>query len=311
LSYERGFVYLREHNIPFVRINGSGAYYPQDWKLYLSNKKEYFRRLDEVIYSAEKNHIKIVFTFFWRYTTIPKLMREKISAYNDVQSKTMKFIIKYVKEIVKRYKDSPAILGWELGNEYNLKINIGFKHLKKFFPDRKDHIKENIFHLVELNNLMKHFRYTIRMIDKNHFISTGNSIFRTYIYGKINKHNYKDMVEKILVEENKYADVYSLHLYPWTMKKRKFFCFFNKDIYNFLSFIKEISEKTKKKIFIGEFGFCKIKNLKKKYTLFKEYLRTFNRLEIPYAALWVYDRKVDTSCNISNFDFDFLNKISF
>ena len=31
---------------------------------------------------------------------------------------------RYTEEVVRRYKDSPAIWGWEFGNEYNLAADL-------------------------------------------------------------------------------------------------------------------------------------------------------------------------------------------
>lgn len=63
---------LAEQNIPFVRspVMGWG---PDAFKLYLSDKAEYFRRMDKVVASAEKYHIGIICSLFWSgvYTGAP------------------------------------------------------------------------------------------------------------------------------------------------------------------------------------------------------------------------------------------------
>ena len=305
-DYQVGFPDLQKRGIPYVRLNGGGAYGVKDWSLYLENKETYFKRLNKVIKAAENNHLKLIFTLFWRYTAIPKLMGESISAYGDPNSKTIAFIRKYTKEIVTRYGDSPAILGWEFGNEYNLVFNLPFKHLKRFFPDKKDHRPENILRLKDFQYAMKVFHDTVRQYDKEHFISTGHSVFRTYIYGKITQKNYKQMMENIILQENKYADVISLHLYPWSLNKRKFFRYFHKDFDALIAFFKDVANRHHKQLFIGEFGFCRIKDKKRRYETFLKYLNAFRKYHVDYSAMWVYHRVVDQSCNMTDLDLNIL-----
>lgn len=158
--------------------------------------------------------------------------------------------------------------------------------------------KKNIFKLSYLHNLMKMFRSEIKKYDKKHFIETGNSIPRVYVYNyKVNKKNYKLILSKILKDENKYADLISVHIYPWSLKKRKYFKYF-KNVDKFIKFVKDFSIKYNTKIYIGEFGDCKIFNRNKRDYYFINFLKVIKKYNLFLSTYWVYDRIKDKKCNI-------------
>jgi len=290
-SYIKGFKYLNENNLTVVRINGSGFYSAKDWKYYLNNKTEYFKLLDEYIAYAEKNKIKLVFDFFWKYNSIPKLMHENIKqAYLNENSKTYKFMKKYIYEVITRYKNSPAIYMWEMGNEYNLKINMPCKKIKKYY---KKCNKNYIFTLQAYKKLSQTFVDYVKTLDKNHQISSGNSIPRGFVYGKIKPTNFRFKLKDIILNETKYFDVVSIHIYPNNLKSRKYIRYFG-NLESFLLFIKQT---TKKPLFVGEFGACKIKR-KNRYKYIEKYLKTFKNIDVKDALVWVYDKKKNPECNI-------------
>jgi len=305
-SYIKGFQELKENNISVIRINGSGFYFAKDWKFYINHKKEYFKLLDEFINNAEKYDIKIIFDFFWRYSAIANLEKESIQqAYGNTESKSFRFMKTYIQEVVNRYKNSKAILMWEIGNEYNLKINLPCKRVKKFIKKCK---KDDVFTYNTYDNLMENLIAFIKKLDNKHMVSTGNSIPRIYVYKKkINNENYKKILKEIIMKENKYSDVISLHLYPWTLKKRVFMKYF-KDFSDFISFVKSISLKYKKHLLIGEFGFCKIKDFYERKEKFFEYMLAFKKNKIDYTLIWVFDRKKDKICNVNLKELVYLRK---
>ncbi len=114
---------LSQAGIPFVRFM-CGGFWPVDQKLYLENKAEYFRRLDRVIQGAEENRIGLIPSLFWNVATVPDLMGEPLDQLDNPHSKSIAFIKNYTAEIVARYQHSPAIWGWEFGNEWNLGADL-------------------------------------------------------------------------------------------------------------------------------------------------------------------------------------------
>jgi len=55
---------LSEGGIPFVRFCG-GGYSPEEWKVYIEQKDEYFRRFDRVVDAAERAKVGLIPSLFW------------------------------------------------------------------------------------------------------------------------------------------------------------------------------------------------------------------------------------------------------
>ena len=60
--------------------------------------------------------------FLWRLATVSELIGEDRSQLGNPNSKANQFIRQFTQEMVQRYNDSPAIWGWEFGNEANLAV---------------------------------------------------------------------------------------------------------------------------------------------------------------------------------------------
>ena len=117
---ERYFAKLQEGGIPFMRVM-MGCYWPsQIITEYKRNKDKYFERMDFFVSLAEKYRIGIIFSINWNYDAFAAANNEDILAITDPYSKGNAMLRNYVREVVTRYNDSPAIWGWELGNEANL-----------------------------------------------------------------------------------------------------------------------------------------------------------------------------------------------
>ena len=119
----RGLRFLGERKIPFVRFWACG-FWPSDWQLYLTDKEEYFRRLDRVVRAAEEANVGLVPSLFWRFQTLPNVAGEFTDAWADPASKTRTMMAAYTREVVTRYRESPAIWGWEFANEVNLAVDL-------------------------------------------------------------------------------------------------------------------------------------------------------------------------------------------
>jgi hypothetical protein len=58
-----GLEQLSKAGIPFVRF--AGPFHAQEWRLYLDDSEEYFRRFDLVVRAAEKSGIGLIPSLFW------------------------------------------------------------------------------------------------------------------------------------------------------------------------------------------------------------------------------------------------------
>jgi len=118
-----GLRFLGEKHIPFVRFWACG-FWPSDWDLYFEDKGEWFRRLDLIVKTAEESNVGLIPSLFWRTATYPDLVDEYQDQWGNPESKTHEFMRNYVKEVVSRYLNSPAIWGWEFANEMNLECDL-------------------------------------------------------------------------------------------------------------------------------------------------------------------------------------------
>ena len=62
---------------------------------------------------------------------MPDIVGEHLDQYGNPDSKSLAFIRRYTQEVVERYRNSPAIWGWEFGNEYNLDADLPGHHLHR------------------------------------------------------------------------------------------------------------------------------------------------------------------------------------
>lgn len=109
--------------IPFIRVPFSG-FWPNELKVYQTKPEQYFREMDLFVKTCEENKIGIIADLFWTKFSVSDVVGESVNQIGNPASKTMEYTRKYVRDVVGRYKDSPAIWGWEIGNEFNLAADL-------------------------------------------------------------------------------------------------------------------------------------------------------------------------------------------
>ena len=188
-----GLRFLGEQGIPFVRFWACG-FWPSNWDLYFNDKEEWFSRMDLLVATAEEANVGLIPSLFWRWETYPELMNEYRDEWGNPASAVRQFMTNYVHEVVGRYKDSPAIWGWEFCNELNLGCdlpnweafagtntlgygyNLGVEGKSTEFDPRNKMtyaIAESAFNA---------FSQEVRKLDTHRFITTGNSGARVYAW---------------------------------------------------------------------------------------------------------------------------------
>jgi len=308
-SYKEGFRILREYNIPFARVT-IGGYWPSDWKLYLTNKEKYFELLDEFIKTAEEYKIGLVIDFFWNVSTVPDIVGEPVSALGDRDSKTIEFIKTFTREVVSRYKDSPAVWVWEFGNEYSNVIDLPGKIYPKVAPQygtpefrtEKDKLRWR-----DVISAFIIFADTVREIDKLRPLSTGNTIPRPFayhlaFYGKWERDTSQQFLYMLKLLNPDSYELISVHLYPPAVGQY----FSDIKLQSFgelVSFLMDASRKFNKVLFVGEFGVCRTpehaKTVEEEKQKFKEMVDVIYSSQVPLSAIWVFDRRLAKDpCNV-------------
>jgi hypothetical protein len=185
-SYRDDFRKLGENNIPFARITACG-FSASDYQLYFQDKEKYFQLLDGVVQAAEESNVGLIADLFWVSYTVPDLVGEPRDQWGNAQSKTRQFMRTYTREVVSRYVNSPAIWGWEFGNEYNNSVDLpdAWRTLPPVDPrlgkasnrGPNDTLTTDIF-----TSALADFARAVREIDGHRILLTGNNIPRFTAY---------------------------------------------------------------------------------------------------------------------------------
>jgi hypothetical protein len=157
-------------------------------------------------------------------------MGEYRNAWGDPASLTRQFMTNYIHEVVGRYKDSPAIWGWEFANEMNLGCDL---------PNWDEHLGTVISHLgvvgpateVDIRNKMTYaiaesafdaFSQEVRELDTYRFITTGNANPRRHSWhnrmdGSWTADSYAEAKEAFGWMQPASIDMASVHVYSHPM----------------------------------------------------------------------------------------------
>lgn len=122
---EAHFKKLASEGIPVMRINFN-VFYGKDVGLWdkEASKDRWFGAMDYIIALAEKYNIGIIASLFWDVNAFCDYTGDKLDMITSPDSASTLLRMKYIKEVVGRYKYSPAIYAWEIGNELNLAVDI-------------------------------------------------------------------------------------------------------------------------------------------------------------------------------------------
>jgi len=255
---------LKKVGVPFIRFSVS-PYTPDSWKPYFDNKEAYFAFLDRFIGQAERLNIGLIPCLFWHTPTFPDLNGEHQDQYANPDSKTIAFIKTYTREIVERYKDSPAIWGWEFSNEFSLQIDIpGEGYIPALLPGspfpERDKIRDKLSQEGMILSF-KIFTETIREIDKTRPIFSGNDSPRASAYHNTNSNPYDDWTPdnedqyRYMLEryESNVNTLTTRGYYNYGTNKRNYPMGLT-DFSDFLKWLKTEGERLGKPVFVGEFG---------------------------------------------------------
>lgn len=304
-SYLKGLDELAKRGIPFIRFMG-GGFWPNDWALYRDNPTRYFELMDAVVKAAEERHIGLIPSLFWWYACIPDVVGEPINQWGNPESKTIAFMRKYVEDVVGRYKDSPAIWAWELGNEYSLAADLpnAADHRPWAKPDlgtpasrsEADDLRHDM-----VVTACTEFATAVRKIDAKHLITTGHSLPRPAAEHMRRELSWKqDSVEELqknlLDVTPDPCNLVSIHVYPFEEKGR-----FNQQVTPYkqvLDACLQVCVKAGKPLFVGEFGAPDDKDGGGPEVAKTEFMKLLSAIEesaVPLAALWVFDLPLQDS----------------
>jgi hypothetical protein len=313
-SYRDDFRKLAANHIPFARIAACG-FWPSDYQLYLQDKEKYFKLLDGVVQAAEESNVGLIADLFWANSAVPDLVGEPRDQWGNSQSKTRQFMRTYIREVVSRYVNSPAIWGWEFGNEYNLSLDNpdAWRNLRAANPrlgitrsrGPDDALTTEIF-----TSALSDFARTVRAIDGHRMLLTGNSIPRFSAYHmETNRGNGADNAEQfatMLLRQNPGPfNPICIHTAPMSPMPH-----FAKRPVSYNELIQTCAgaaHSASKSLYIEEFITCNPKtdcSIATRREYVNEVLAAIQAHNVPLASVWVYGRKMIHDPNSLSFDDD-------
>ncbi len=295
-SYVESLEKLSNAKVPFVRFMCTG-FWPVDMELYFTNKPAYYSLLDNLVGAAEDKNVGLIPSLFWHYSCVPDLMGEPMDQLGNTNSATIAFIKQYTEEVVTRYKDSPAIWGWELGNEYSLAVDLpnASTHRPAVWPilgtptnrTERDELSSGMM-LVVFDEFVK----TVQKFENPNprITIASTSVPRSSAWHNTHETNWvKDTVEQygeILARDNPDPyDMYNIHMYPNTNNS---YSALATNINSLVKTTQEFAKKAKKPLLIGECGVSK-KYGEPQPPVFNELINAIVKHKVPLAAIWVYD----------------------
>jgi hypothetical protein len=284
-NYDVGFRELAARRIPFVRFS-AGGYWPKDWELYQTNRAEYFARLDGVVQSAERHQIGLIPSCFWNMSTVPDLVGEPCNRWGDPASRTIAFMREYTRELVTRYAQSPAIWGWEFGNEYNLLADLpnASEHRPPVVPGlgtpAHRSAEDELTH-ADIRVAIREFAREVRQLDPRRIIVSGNAFPRVSAWHQEKANSWQadsreQFAEMLAADNPSPVDTLSVRGYDLATDIGR------------LGQAMTVAQAERKPLFVGEFGVSGATTGKSKM-MFAKILSAIETNRVPLAALWVFD----------------------
>ncbi len=297
-SYKEGLKYLGNNKVPFIRFSTNG-FWANELKLYQTNKARYFELLDEFVKTAEENNVGLIPSLFWYYISVPDLVGEHANQWANPESKTIAFMRTYTADMVKRYKNSPAIWAWEFGNEMNSYVDFLGQAATDWLPKVSismgtpaQRTKDDIITTEILCSALHEFAAEVRKYDPDRAIFSGNGMPHQSAY---HLHVYKNWTQdstaeftKILGEHNpSYIGTVTIHPYP--SFESKYFMGINANLSRIIQEAVRSSKELKQPLFVGEFGSPKTLGAEKEAEKFYDLVNAIIDHKVQLSALWVFD----------------------
>jgi len=284
----RGLEALGAAGIPFVRFN-AGGFQARDWKLYLEDKAEFFRRMDLVVRTAERCNVGLIPSMFWTFV-LPDLVGEHRDQWGNADSKTIALMREVVRDFVTRYKDSPALWAWEFGNELNLALDLpnAQKFRKKGGTERDDLTSAHAA------VMLREFARAVREHDAHRPVLAGNSHPRFCAWNNTHNHNWKEDTRRqmvdILLRDNAATDDISVHLYGEDANTKEMARWTDTHA-GFLRVVRKTASDAGKVLWVGEFGtgLQSDQDEPRCRRIFEDLLADLERAEVDLAAFWIFD----------------------
>lgn len=307
-SYDAGFAALGAAGIPFARIMAT-AFWPKHLAEFRTDREAYLEKLDGVVASAELHGVGLIPSLFWADFAVPDLVGEPRSAWGDPSSRTVAFMREYATTIVNRYKSSPAVWAWELGNEYSLQVDL--PNASEWRPPIVPELGTPTFRSAadDLTSAMVlvalgEFARTVRAIDPVRPITSGHSLPRAYAESmrKGNAWNTLDSLAEfglnLQMMNPPPVDMVSVHIYPHELSEQRFEEGHLPSFVDLVGATCQAARSRGQAVFVGEFGANDVtEGAAEARARQEELIAAILAHNVDLAAVWVFDRVVSNDAN--------------
>jgi len=161
---EMGFDIIRVFGSPFLASQLTATFFDP------AGQTNFLQANDDMIALARQYDQRIVYTLGWKLGAFATRRGETIrQLVLDKNANSRKDFELFVRTIVTRYKDEPAIALWDIVNEANLYADVGDA------PAAGVVGRIPTFTSRELGTFLSDITAIIKAIDPNHLVTTGNS----------------------------------------------------------------------------------------------------------------------------------------
>ena len=281
-----GLAKLAEAGIPFVRF--AGPYSAREWKIYVERREDYFARLDQVVRTAEQAKIGLIPSLFWTLS-LSETVGEPRDQWGNPDSLTLGRMRQYVGDVVERYKDSPALWGWEFGNEPNLGVDL--PNAAQFRP--KNGSERDDVTSMHMIVMLTEFTKEVRRHDTHRPLFAGHSHPRATAWHNTQERSWKSdtfaQFRQIIQRDNPAPlDTISIHIYGGEPVAKELGTWVTNRL-DYLRALKSLAMGVKRPVFIGEFGLDTKLDAASTRVLFDELIADMEQTDTDLAAFWVFD----------------------
>ena len=182
---------LKDYDCRVIRFS-TLPFYVEEFGFYEQTER-YWSTMDRVVRRAEDLKIGLLPSLFWTYAVNDYCDEPYQSAYLDPNSKTVAFVREYTEKFVTRYRESPAVYGWEFSNERVLGSDFpDASHFRKLW-DKSSRTCRDERDRVTLDGLEAMYRLFAEAVSAadpyGRIISTGDTnpretSYNQYAYGR-------------------------------------------------------------------------------------------------------------------------------